>query len=203
METQRRIGLPDVHHGRAPRRSPLFAPVRYLWIRAATKAKYDFVLPGLFGSALWGVYNFAGGHLVVFGSDGFLTDIQGLLQMAVPFLIGALATVAMASSGEVIDRRLVGSPVTLDGSMLTTRQFVCYLLGYLSFLGFTLLLLIISLKAFHEPLAKALQGNAWAIFVTQQATAGAFALLLASFCLTVFWALFFLTDVVNRRPHTQ
>ncbi|WP_153003764.1 hypothetical protein [Aureimonas ureilytica] len=199
MESQRRVGLPDIHHGRARRRSPLLAPLRYLWIEAATKTRYDFILPTIVGLCLWGSYNLAGSRITVFGADGFLIDLQGLLQMAVPFLIGALATVAMASPGEAIDRRLTGAPVTLDGAMLTTRQFVCYLLGYLSFLGFSLLIFIITIKAFREPVSWIVLGTRWAEIAVQQLTAGVFSLLLASFCLTTFWALFFLTDVVNRR----
>lgn len=200
METRPRIGLQDVHHGQLPRRSPLFAPVRYLWIKAATKARYDVVLPAVLGVSLWCVYNAAGSTLTVFGASGVLADLQGLLQMAVPFLIGALATVAMSSPSEALDRRLVGSPVTLDGVSLTTRQFVCYLLGYLSFLGFTIFLAILLVKNLNPLFALVLSEAFWVREITAQMFAAGFCLLLAAFCVTTFWALFFLTDVVNRRP---
>jgi hypothetical protein len=44
--------------------------------------------------------------------------------MAVPFMIGALASVAMGSPGLHLDKRPVGSDLLLDGEILTLRQFV-------------------------------------------------------------------------------
>ncbi len=64
---------------------------------------------------------------------GVLKFARDLLIMAVPFMIGALASVAMGSPGTHMDRRPVGAELVLDGEVLSLRQFVCYLLGYLSF----------------------------------------------------------------------
>jgi hypothetical protein len=71
--------------------------------------------------------------------------------MAVPFMIGALAAVSMGAPGDHLDRRPVGGELYLNGELLTLRQFVCYLLGYLSFLGLVTLGLAVFAGLMREP----------------------------------------------------
>lgn len=199
METQRRIGLPDVQHGRARRFYPMLAPLRYLRIIAPYKARYDFWLPTSIALVIWLGYLWVSPGVNVFGVDGVLQNVQSLLVMAVPFLIGALATVAMASPAETLDKRPVGAPLTLDSVVLSTRQFVCYLLGYLSFIGFVALIMIFLAKASKPKITSLLIDTPSVLAGVEHLTVLSFAWILAAFCLTMFWALYFLTDVVNRR----
>jgi hypothetical protein len=119
--------------------------------------------------------------------------------MAVPFMIGALAAVAMGSPGVHLDKRPVGADLLLDNEVLTLRQFVCYLLGYLSFLSLVVLLLSIAAALLHDPITTWLGQHPK--FTTPIRTAGVVVLsfLLSSLTITVLWSLYFLTDVVNRK----
>jgi len=173
------------------------APIRYLKIEAAEKGRYDVTIPFVAGAILWIGYNLLDRKPSLFGSDGILTSAQSFLIMAVPFLIGALASVAMGSPGAHLDRRAVGAGIFLDGKSLSLRQFVCHLLGYLSFLGLVAFLAI-TVATFARPTAIAMLINYPALGSgLAQIFAAAMFVLLSAFTTTVFWALYFLTDVVN------
>lgn len=193
----RKIGLQDIEDTKSPRRLRLWAPIRYLKIEAAEKARYDFTIPMIAGGILWAGYNLLDPQPSLFGAEGILTSAQSFLIMAVPFLIGALASVAMGSPGAHLDRRAVGAGIFLDGRSISLRQFVCHLLGYLSFLGLVAFL-IITIATFARPTAIAMFANYPSLgeALSQVFSAGLF-VLLSAFTTTVFWALYFLTDVVN------
>lgn len=55
----------------------------------------------------------------------------------------------MGSSSHNLDKRVPGAGRWLDGELPTLRQFVCYLLGYLSFIGLATLLGITIAILFH------------------------------------------------------
>lgn len=131
----RPIELRDVQQGPPADRKRLLAPLNYLRIYHPEKTRYDLILPGVVTLVLWVAYLAVEPKPALFGDAGLLKFTRDLLVMAVPFLVGALATVAMGSPGPHIDDRPVGSSLALDGEVLTLRQFVCYLLGYLCLLG--------------------------------------------------------------------
>jgi len=118
--------------------------------------------------------------------------------MAVPFMIGALAAVAMGSPGGHLDQRPPGTELHLDGRSLTLRSFMCYLLGYLSFLGLITLGLAVGAGLLHDTVAAWVPTASFWHEVVR--TVGALVLsgLLSFLTVTVFWALYFLTDIVNR-----
>ncbi|MCH4560339.1 hypothetical protein [Mesorhizobium jarvisii] len=193
----RKIGLQDVEETRNPRRLRLLAPLRYLSIQAPEKGRYDVTIPAFACVALWVGYNILDPRPSLFGAEGILITAQSFLIMAVPFLIGALASVAMGSPGAHLDRRAVGAGIYLEGRSISLRQFVCHLLGYLSFLGLVAFL-VITVANFGRPTAiNLLAAYPIACEVLAQAFAGAMFFLLSAFATTVFWALYFLTDVVN------
>src|ERR1700739_4040763 len=118
--------LRDVSHGRKPSRLRLLAPLRYLLIRHSEKLTYDVFLPVAIAVIGWSVYWWMDPKPKIFGDDGLLRFSRDLLIMAVPFMVGALAAVAMGSPGTgQIDRRPRGVDLHLDGRTLTLRQFVC------------------------------------------------------------------------------
>jgi len=193
------IELTEVHQGPPPSRKRLLAPLRYLAIRHPEKTYYDFVVP-----SVWALIAFVGYWLMepkplLFGEAGLLKLVRDLLIMAVPFMVGALAAVSMGSPGSHLDRRLVGSQLYLDGEILTARQFVCYLLGYLCFVG--LLVLIASVVATLGRDA-VLDWTSGLVMVRLGVRVVGTALLFASLAaltVTVLWGLYFLTVVVNRK----
>jgi hypothetical protein len=191
-------GLTDVSHGRRRAHLRLLAPVRYLSIRHPEKNLYDFVAPALIAVGFWLAYYLISPKPPIFGDNGILRFARDLLVMGVPFMIGALATVAMGSPGNYLDRRPIGAELYLDGETLTLRQFVCYLLGYMSFLGIVTLLASVAATLVHDAALKAVGTGALRTFAINAGTAGLF-LLLSSLLVTVLWSLYFLTDVVNAK----
>ncbi len=134
----------------------------------------------------------------IFGDTGLLKFTRDLLIMAVPFMVGALAAVAMGAPGAHLDRRPVGTELYLEGESLTLRRFVCYLLGYLSLIGLVTLIAACLADMLHDTVLY------WTRHIAEYRGwirgIGVFFLsyLLSTLAVTVLWSLYFLTDVVNR-----
>lgn len=198
MGTEKVI-LRDVSHGHPPSRARLLAPLRYLMIAHPEKTRYDFIVPGVSAFVIWAGYMCLEPKPAIFGEDGLLRFVRDLLMMAVPFMIGALAAVAMGSPGEHLDKRPAGVELYLDGRLLTLRSFMCYLLGYLSFLGLITLGFSVLAVLVRPTVLHGLTGlSFWVKIVYAVGALGIFTLL-SFLTVTVFWALYFLTDVVNRK----
>ncbi|HTT85611.1 MAG TPA: hypothetical protein VMF67_19205 [Rhizomicrobium sp.] len=189
--------LRDVVQGPHPSRLRLLAPIRYLSIQHPEKTKYDFALPLVFGVIAWAIYWLLNPKPPLFGDDGLLRFTRDLLIMAVPFMIGALAAVAMGSPGEHMDTRPRGVDLRLDGRTLTLRQFVCYLLGYLSFVGLITLGASVAAALMHNTVVHWLvQSPKWLLLLKAFGTL-VLSVMLSALTITVFWGLYFLTDIVN------
>jgi hypothetical protein len=134
----------------------------------------------------------------IFGDSGILRFTRDLLVMGVPFMVGALATVAMGSPGSYLDRRPAGAELYLDGDVLTLRQFVCYLLGYMSFLGIVTLIASVAATLVHDAVLRTIGSGHLYALVLNLGTAVLF-LLLSALLVTVLWSLYFLTEVVNAK----
>lgn len=194
----RGVGLRDVSEGHVSRLR-LLAPLRYLAIRHAEKTSYDVIAPIGVAVVACIVYFSIEPKPAIFGENGLLRFTRDLLIMAVPFMIGALAAVSMGSPGAHLDRRPVGTDLLLDGEILTLRQFVCYLLGYLSFLGLLSLIAVVGATLLHDAIVSLIVGHARSIVAVRAMGVFSLALLLSSLSITVFWSLYFLTEVVNRK----
>ncbi|MGY2843388.1 hypothetical protein ACVIWU_006736 [Bradyrhizobium sp. USDA 4509] len=192
------VGLRDVTQRRGSRLR-LLAPLRYLSIHHPEKATYDIIVP--LGVTAIGclIYFAVQPHPAIFGEAGILKITRDLLIMAVPFMVGALAAVAMGSPGTHIDKRPAGADLLLDGEVLTLRQFVCYLLGYLSFVSLVVLLLAILATVLHDPMMLWLSKHPSLLEPVRVGGVVALCFLLSSLTVTVLWSLYFLTDIVNRK----
>jgi hypothetical protein len=115
-------------------------------------------------------------------------------------MAGSLAAVAMGAPGPNLDRRPPGVELFLDGRVLTLRQFVCYLLGYLCFVGLSTLAFAIAAPLLHDTVMAWISDAPTTRLVIRLTGAGLLSLLLSVLSITVLWALYFLTDVVNRGP---
>jgi len=195
----RQIKLLEVHEGGKQSRLRLLAPLRYLEIRHPEKRKYDLVIPVAVGLAGWAIYLVIDPRPALFGDAGLLRFARDLLIMAVPFMVGALAAVSMGAPGPNLDRRPLGAELWLDNDPLTMRQFLCFLLGYLSFLGLAVLIGVVGAGLLKDGVLT-WTANAPHIRIGVHA-AGSLVLSLAlSFLsVTVLWSLYFLTDVANRK----
>jgi hypothetical protein len=194
----RQVGLSDVQQGGRPSRLKLLAPLRYLAIKNPEKAFYDFTLPLVFAVAATLLYFFVVPKLPIFGDDGLLRFARDLLIMALPFMVGALAAVAMGSPGSHLDRRLVGVELFLGDRRLTLRQFVCYLLGYLCFLGFMTLGAAVMAQLLHKIVVSWLNAAPQLKLLVKIAGISILFQLFSALSVTVLWSLYFLTDIVNR-----
>lgn len=190
-------GLKNIHHGRRQPRVRLLAPLKYMQISHPEKIWYDFFIPAGLAVASLSFYFLIDDRPSLFGDGGIAKSLRDILAIAIPFLFGALASVAMGLPGPYFDKRPLGAPLLLDGKALTMRQFVAYLLGYVTFLSLLLLGVcffgdtfhqsIISLFArIHIPRAVLFYVGAVLIF-----TIGSF------LSVSILWSLYFLTDVVN------
>jgi hypothetical protein len=146
----------------------LCAPLRYLLIKQghgwfSSKTSYDVVLPMIFAAfaalAVWKL----DAALGFFSQSGFVPGIINLLNLLIAFFIAALAAVATFNRAG-LDDPLKGEPATMrrmasDGvtreKILTHRQFICYLFGYLSFISITLLLTLYAIRLIGEEAAPA------------------------------------------------
>jgi hypothetical protein len=196
----RQIGLSDIAHGGRQSRLRLLAPLRYLLIKHPEKYRYDVLVPAVVGVVCWIGYLLIEPKPQLFGDAGLLRFARDLLIMAVPFMVGALAAVSMGAPGDHMDRRLVGSELYLDDEPLTLRQFLCYLLGYLSFLGMVTLVVVVGASLLEDTVsAWTMQLPALRHWIFTIGTL-VLALLLSSLSVTVLWSLYFLTDIANRKP---
>lgn len=139
----------------------LLVPCNYLRIRHGdrpfqSKLVYDFVLPicgtvATLAGCLW-----LGIPLAIFKHHALIKNLLELLSLMIVFYVAALAAVATFER-KGIDEPLHGGPATLlvtkpDGGervrkVLTYRQFISYLFGYLSFLSLCLFTLMVFLTA--------------------------------------------------------
>lgn len=176
----------------------LLAPLRYLAIRHPEKDRYDVRLPVFVGIFAWIVYSAIEPKPPLFGDGGLLRFARDLLIMGVPFMVGALAAVSMGAPGAHMDERPLGAELYLDREALTLRQFLCYLLGYLCFLGLVTLILVVAAALLRDTVL------AWTVQIplirglVKSIGTLALSLLLSSLTITVFWSLYFLTDVANQ-----
>lgn len=192
------VGLRDVTE-RKVSRLRLLAPLRYLAIQHPEKITYDLIAPIGVTIVASVAYFWIHPHPAIFGEAGILKYTRDLLIMAVPFMIGALAAVAMGSPGPHLDKRPVGTDLLLDGEVLTMRQFVCYLLGYLSFLSLLVLLLSIGATLLHDQVVNWTGAHPKFLLPIKIAGVTVLSFLLSTLTITVLWSLYFLTDVVNRK----
>src|SRR5882724_6365026 len=194
----RQVKLLDVEHGGTQSRLRLLAPLRYLQIRHPEKRRYDIVIPVLVGVAGWAVYMVIDPRPALFGDAGLLRFARDLLIMAVPFMIGALAAVSMGAPGPNLDRRPIGAELWLDNDPLTMRQFLCFLLGYLSFLGLIVLIGVVGAGLLKDGVTIWTASTPHLHMAVHAIGSLVLSLALSFLSVTVLWSLYFLTNVANR-----
>lgn len=138
----------------------LLTPCNYLRIRHGdtllkSKAVYDFVLPAILTVSSVALLVWLSVPLVVSKHAALVASLGQLLGLLIAFYMAALAAVATFGR-EIIDTPLKGGDAKLrvrhhDGGhkvdrVLTYRQFICYLFGYLSFLSLLTFIALVFLQ---------------------------------------------------------
>lgn len=112
----------------------LFKPLNYIAIRHREKLWFDLFIPALLAIALTVMLSLLPKPIAYVGKDGLISLVNGILQILSGFYIASMAAVATFQR-EGMDDKLEGSPVTLKRHLLTRRQFLTYLFGYLAFMS--------------------------------------------------------------------
>lgn len=117
----------------------LFTPLNYLRIKHPQKRMVDIVLPAFFAFLICIVLYFLPKPIALLGQDGLISSLSGFLQVLSGFYIAALGAIATFPNKE-IDKPTDGVPLKLKDLVLTRRQFLSYMFGFLAFTGFILVL---------------------------------------------------------------
>lgn len=192
----------------------LCAPTRYLRIRQgsgwlSSKATYDFVIPGIFAIvatfATW-LFQF---ELGLFKDTGFIAGVINLLNLLIAFFIAALAAVATFDRPG-LDDPMKGEPALMarrnskgvvKDAILTHRQFICYLFGYLSFSSIMMLLALYTIRLIGPDAIQALNFDVTAGQVSialrpiaRLVGSAVFFLLFGQIVVTMLLGIYFLAD---------
>ena len=118
----------------------LFTPLNYLRIKHPQKRLVDIVLPLVFSSLICIAFYFLPKPVALLGQNGLISSLSGFLQVLAGFFIAALGAIATFPNKD-IDEPTDGIPLKLNDLVLTRRQFLSYMFGFLAFTGFILVLL--------------------------------------------------------------
>ncbi|WP_147385845.1 hypothetical protein [Oleomonas cavernae] len=185
----------------------LGVPLRYLAIKQGdgifhSKTMYDFVLPGLFSIANTTLVYLLSIKMGIFADKGLIPAIIDLLNLIIAFFIAALAAVATFER-KGLDDKIKGQPATLSimtksGSkkdfVLTHRQFICYLFGYLSFVSLLFLILLHFVRLIGPDLAKIIPYVLFEFSVIKIIITQIFFFVLWQIVITMLLGVYFLCD---------
>lgn len=120
----------------------LLTPLSYLRIRHPVKPWFDWYVPLIMTTPVFLVLLFLPKDVDIFGNNGLIFIITDLIKILVGFYIAALAAIATFHRDQM-DQVLSGDSAILTvnrkgvikQSDLTRRRFLCYMFGYLAFMG--------------------------------------------------------------------
>ncbi|PSU42627.1 hypothetical protein C9J12_28780 [Photobacterium frigidiphilum] len=141
------------------------------------------------------LYEMSFSHII---GDGKIIDkISSLLGILIGFFIASLAAVSTFDRPEM-DHYMKGTPPTLNKKPLTSRQFLCYLFGYLSFITIITILTSDLINVFSGALIIITKNNSLLAFVIFMP----YFFVVTNILMTLFLGLSFLTDDIHKRENT-
>lgn len=123
-------------------RYQLLRPISYLTIKDQTKWKIDWLVPIFIAVVFIILFYNLPVKKPLYGDQGLIKELQGILQILPGFYLAALAAVATFSKDDL--DRLLPEPtpkinILVKGQEvligLTRRRMLCFLFGYLTFLS--------------------------------------------------------------------
>ncbi|HEY4344421.1 MAG TPA: hypothetical protein VGN05_08740 [Parvibaculum sp.] len=183
--------------------SRLFRPLDYLRVRHEAKFKYDYGYPLAFATLTVGVSLLVPIQVNVFGNDGLIKIISGLIGILAGFFIASLAAIATFNNAGM-DRVMPGQPPVLDVTVrgrkaqlqLTRRRFLSLLFGYLSMLSIFLYLIGEVSRVIAPDVVRSLQSN-W-ILLLRTTFLFLYMCVFANLLVTTLLGLFFMSDRIHR-----
>jgi hypothetical protein len=115
----------------------LLAPMRYLKISNRQKRLVDFVIPIIIAILTCLISYFLPKPIALLGDKGMIDSVSGFMQVLTGFYIAALGAIATFPNPN-IDSPTDGIPLKLGDKVLSRRQFLSYMFGFLSFVSFIL-----------------------------------------------------------------
>lgn len=177
----------------------LISPLKYLLITHRQKKYVDYILPILFSFLVCVIYFLLPEQVVIFRSNGLIESLSTFIQVLAGFYIAALAAIATFPNKN-IDNVTDGYPLKLNNEELTRRQFLCYMFGYLAFLGFSLVLLGKLVTSFEPSIALLLNNLEVELkFVLKITFLFLYLIVFNSLILTTLYGLYYLTEKIHER----
>lgn len=124
----------------------ILAPFRYYQFFNRGKMSIDVIWPAMFSIMTCALFACVPGGVALLGDHGFVTSINGLLQLLTGFFVAGLAAV-FGVRGPSLEQEPIGFTFLgslkrdrLAGVAITRRMFVCSLFAYLAFVSFAIYL---------------------------------------------------------------
>jgi len=181
----------------------LLTPLNYLRIQYSQRCLFNIIIPLLITTLLLSGLIVLPKPINIFGNNGLISVITGFIQILVGFYIAALAAVATFQK-EGLDSLLAGEGATLlvqrqgikKNIQLTRRKFVCYLFGYLAFLGIALYFIGSISNLISESLKVAIPVSCF--FITKWLFVFCYLFASSNLIITTLLGLHYLTDRIHR-----
>ncbi len=182
----------------------LFSPLKYWKIKHKQKQKVDALFPLISSLLFCLMYYFLPVRFELLGEKGLVATISDFIQVLTGFYIAALGAIATFPNKE-IDEPTDGVPLKLGNEVLTRRQFLSYLFGYLSFAGFLFVLVSILLINVSDSLyLKSYLYSSSALETISIIFLFFFFLSFCSIMYTTLYGLYYLTEKVHEyKPELQ
>jgi hypothetical protein len=117
----------------------LLSPLKYLKIHHPQKRIVDFILPIILTTFILITFLKNNESINFIGKDGVINSINGLVQFLTGFYVAALAAIATFPNKNM-DSPTDGTQLKLNSIILTRRQYLSYMFGYLALIGIFLII---------------------------------------------------------------
>tara|TARA_Y100000296_G_scaffold77626_1_gene99406 strand:+ start:1535 stop:2152 length:618 start_codon:yes stop_codon:yes gene_type:complete len=180
----------------------LLSPLAYLKIHHPQKRVVDFLLPTIFSALVTFILVYFSDNLVILEKDGVVESFSKLVQFLTAFYVAALAAIATFPSKNM-DVPTDGTSLKLNNRVLTRRQFLSYMFGFLSIEGFTVIFLSQIAILMHDPIAQleSVIGDG-GYEILRIASVFIFNLSIASLLFTTLYAVYYLTEKIHETQST-
>lgn len=181
----------------------LFTPLSYMRIKHPVKPWFDWYVPLFITVPVFLILLFLPKQVDIFGNNGLVFVITDLIKILVGFYIAALAAIATFHR-EQMDQELSGEPATLrvhrkgvaKESNLTRRRFLCYLFGYLAFIGIFIYFVGAAATLLHSNVQ--LLPSVWWVLTLKWGFIFVYLYVTANLLSTTLLGLHFMTDRIHR-----
>lgn len=181
----------------------LLSPLRYLCIKHEDKRAVDIWIPVFIAAIVTAILLNLPKPVALLGKDGFIAQVNGLLQLLTGFYIAALAAVSTFQA-KGMDELMLGKPPKVyeprSGRYklvsLSRRRFLCYLFGYLALICFLIFALGLFINIVSASLSQTKAIAIWYLYF-RACTLFIYLFFLANMMTVTLWGLYYLTIKIH------